>query len=98
MWLALASFLGAGATILALLSRWAQVRRLDRGYLPRFLLVQGLAINAALLGVGTWTVAQFGVLERLGPALLTGAYGGLFFFYSLSNIDWTIKKFHDEPR
>jgi hypothetical protein len=23
-------------------------------------------------------------------------YGVLFFFYSLSNVDWTVKKFHAE--
>lgn len=98
MWLALASLLGVVATVAALLARWAVVRRLDQGYLGRFALVQGVAINAALLAVCAWTAVQFGLVDRLGSPMLAVVYGLAFFGYSLSNIDWTIKKFHDEPR
>jgi hypothetical protein len=98
MWLALASLLGVLASGLALVARWAVVRGIGPGYMGRFLLVQGGAINAALLSVCAWTSVQFGLLDRLGAGTLVCAYGALFFVYSLSNIDWTIKKFHDASR
>ena len=86
---------GVLATFAALVVRRPLVAQLGEGYAWRFLLVQALAINGVLYLVVqatmTWMDLRGGALDFWLPL----PYGMLFFFYSLSNIDWTARKFHD---
>lgn len=92
---ALALLLGVVATLAALRVRRGFVATLGPGYAGRYLLVQGLAINAAL-----WFVVQaaagWSQVHVVDAYWLPVAYGAVFFAYSLSNIDWTAKKFHSD--
>ena len=89
---ALGVLAGFVACVAAIAVRRPLVARLGSGYTGRFLLVQGLAINAVLYyvvqGMMGWSGVQAG---WWAPP----AYGLLFFLYSMSNIDWTARKFHD---
>ena len=90
----LAWLLGVVATLAALRVRRGFVATLGPGYAGRYLLVQGGAINAAL-----WFVVQaaagWSQILVVDAYWLPLVYGAIFFGYSLSNIDWTAKKFHD---
>ena len=86
---------GVLATLAALVVRRPLVHQLGEGYVRRFLAVQGLAINVVFFLVVRATADW---VELRGAALHVGlpvAYGLLYFVYSLSNIDWTARKFHD---
>lgn len=87
---ALASLMAAGALVF----RWRAVRGLGTQYIGRFWVVQGLFINAALLAVWQWTSQTSGLIAEVSAVWLNLAYVFVFFFYSIANIDWTIKKFH----
>lgn len=93
---ALSFLVGLLAVAVALGLRRPLAAHLGRGWLVRFLAVQAGLINAVLLVI----VLQIAhTLGWEGPVALWAVplgYGVLFFFYSLSNIDWTAKKFHSE--
>lgn len=92
----LALALGVIATVAALRVRRQLLPGLGEGYVPRFLLVQGVAINVALWLVVQWAANWSEFPHSLGADLgLVLAYGLVFFGYSISNVDWTAKKFHD---
>lgn len=92
--LAIAFALASLAAALALVFRWPAVRGLGSSYLGRFWVVQGIFINAALLAVWHWTSYSMGLASEISALWLYAAYVFVFFFYSVANIDWTIKKFH----
>ncbi len=87
-------FLGFLATVAALVVRWPVIRVLGSAYFARFLAVQAVAINLVLFGVVAWAAGNFGWSAVLfgwaGPPL----YGLVFFAYSLTNIDFTARKYH----
>jgi hypothetical protein len=83
------------ATLAALAVRRPLVATLGAGYTGRFLLVQAIAINAVLYYVVRSAAAWVELPGGAGNPWLPVAYGLLFFLYSLSNIDWTARKFHD---
>lgn len=89
---ALSVLAGLVACVAAIAVRRPLVARLGAGYTGRFLLVQGLAINGALYYVVQGMAGWSGIQATWWLPL---AYGPLFFLYSLSNIDWTARKFHD---
>lgn len=88
---ALSVLAGLVACVAAIVVRRPLVARLGPGYTGRFLAVQGLAINGVLFYVVQAMAGWSGARTWWLPP----AYGLLFFVYSLSNIDWTAKKFHD---
>jgi hypothetical protein len=83
--------LGVGAAIAALMLKRTLVRPLGPGYWLRFLAVQAGVINVLFWALLQAIAKQSGWENRWAWLV---AYVVLFFFYSLSNIDWTIKKFH----
>lgn len=86
---------GVLATLAALVVRRPLVRQLGEGYARRFLAVQAVAINVVFFLVvratADWVQLE-GAARDFGLPI---GYGLLFFVYSLSNIDWTARKFHD---
>lgn len=88
--------LGLVAVFAAIKRRAALVRPLGSGWYVRFLVVQAGLINALLLAVILVVAKQLGWTGPVAEWLVPLGYGVLFFFYSLSNVDWTVKKFHSE--
>lgn len=86
---------GVLATLAALAVRRPLVGQLGAGYTGRFLAVQAIAINLALFFVVQATVGWLGLAGGAADYWLPAAYGLMFFGYSMSNIDWTARKFHD---
>ncbi len=86
---------GVLATLAALAMRRPLVARLGPGYAGRFLATQAIAINLALFFVVQATAGWLGLSGGATDQWLPVAYGLLFFMYSMSNIDWTARKFHD---
>jgi hypothetical protein len=94
--LALAFIVGLLAVFGAIGVRRPLTARLGRSWLVRFLAVQAGLINAVLLAIVMQIAKQLGWQGPVALWLVPVGYGVLFFFYSLSNIDWTAKKFHAE--
>lgn len=90
----LALLLGVVATLVALRVRRPLVASLGPGYAGRYLLIQGLAINGALWYIVA-AAAGWSQIVVADAYWMIPAYGAVYFLYSLSNIDWTAKKFHD---
>ncbi|MFP5503631.1 MAG: hypothetical protein ACLGIN_14165 [Candidatus Sericytochromatia bacterium] len=86
--------IGIVAALAATVLRPAIVRRLGTGWLIRYMGIQAGLINAALVALVLALGRDWA--QGAGLVLLPVAYGLGFFFYSLSNIDWTVKKFHTE--
>lgn len=86
---------GVFATLAALAVRRPLVGQLGRGFAGRFLAVQAIAINLALYLVVQATAGWLGLRGGAADNWLPVAYGLMFFIYSMSNIDWTARKFHD---
>ena len=86
--------IGIVAALAATLLRPALVRRLGTGWLFRYMAIQAGLINVALAALVLALGRDWG--QGAGAVLLPLAYGLGFFFYSLSNIDWMVKKFHTE--
>lgn len=87
--------------LLGLLAVWAALRvrrvlaaELGRDWLIRFWVVTGGPINVVLLAVVLGIANHHGWTSGAAFVVLPLAYGVLFYFFSLSNIDWTAKKFH----
>jgi hypothetical protein len=93
---ALAFLSGLLAVFVALRARGPLAARLGRPWLMRFLAVQAGLINAVLLAIVLQIANQLGWQGPVALWAVPLGYGVLFFFYSLSNIDWTAKKFHSE--
>ncbi len=72
--------------------------QLGREWRVRFLVVQGGLINACLFGVWRYLAGNLGFDGPEAVWLVSLAYGPLFTLYSLSNIDWTARKFHGVDR
>ena len=85
--------IGMMAVVVALRVRRDLAARLGREWRLRFLAVQGGLINVTLFVVWRYLAAS---LAGDGATLwfASALYGPVFFFYSLSNIDWTARKFH----
>jgi hypothetical protein len=84
--------LGFIAVMAAMRVRRELAGALGREWRVRFLLVQGVLINVALFATVCYLIGKdVSVLEQWLATLL---YGPVFYFYSLSNINWTAKKFH----
>jgi hypothetical protein len=96
MTIALGFILGLVAVFAAIKRRSALVRPLGPGWFVRFLVVQAGLINALLLAIIMVVAQQLGWTGPTAAWLVPVGYGVLFFFYSLSNVDWTVKKFHAE--
>ncbi|MEB3283985.1 MAG: hypothetical protein VKN33_01695 [Candidatus Sericytochromatia bacterium] len=79
---------------LALVYRWQVVRDLGPSYVGRYWLVQGLFINATLLAVWHWVTHTMQLTSDVSAVVLNVAYVVIFYFYSVANVDWTLKKFH----
>jgi hypothetical protein len=89
--------------LLGILAVWAALRvrktlaaGLGRDWLIRFWVVTAGPINVVLLAVVLAIANNHGWTTGVGAFVLPLLYGVLFFFFSLSNIDWTAKKFHPE--
>jgi hypothetical protein len=84
---------GLIAVVVAMRMRRDLAARLGQAWRIRFLAVQGGLINITLFMVWRYVA---GNLDLEGGELWAAslAYGPVFFFYSLSNIDWTARKFH----
>jgi hypothetical protein len=93
---ALSLLIGLLAVFAAIRVRGPLVAQLGRGWLIRFLVVQGGLINAVLLWVVLSTLKGFSWSTGAAAWGIPLGYGALFYVYSLSNIDWTAKKFHSE--
>ena len=96
----LSGILGLGfglvAVLVAMRVRRDLSARLGSAWRVRFLLVQGVLINLALFFVWRWVAANLGWGEGTAVWIVSLAYAPTFFVYSLSNIDWTARKFHCE--
>jgi hypothetical protein len=88
--------LGCVASLLALKTRAALIAPLGSNYVRRFAIIQAGVINALLFV----TIYQLSQYQGWGGAnlnwVMPGLYGCLFYAYSVSNVDWTIAKFHAE--
>lgn len=87
--------------LLGILAVWAALRvrktlaaELGRDWLVRFWIVTAGPINVVLLAVVLGIANHHGWTGGTAAFVLPIVYGVLFFFFSLSNIDWTAKKFH----
>jgi hypothetical protein len=94
--MALAFTTGLLAVFAALAVRRPLTAQLGRGWLIRFLVVQAGLINAVLLAIVLYIGKQLGWTGGTAFWAVPLGYAVLFFFYSLSNLDWTAKKFHTE--
>lgn len=86
--------LGLLAVVVAMRVRRDLAARLGREWRLRFMAVQGVPINLALFAVWHYLAANLGWWDGQHVWWLALAYTPVFFFYSLSNIDWTARKFH----
>lgn len=87
--------LGGVATLASLLRRWVLVRHLGKAWWLRFALVQGLAVNALMAYTYLSVAEHLGwVAQGHGLWALPLGYGLGFFALSLSNADWSARKFH----
>ena len=93
---ALGFIFGLVAVFAAIKRRTALVGPLGPGWSVRFLVVQAGLINAVLLALVLTIAGQLGWTGPAAVWLVPLGYAVGFFFYSLSNIDWTVKKFHAE--
>ncbi|MDB5100904.1 MAG: hypothetical protein JWM80_5325 [Cyanobacteria bacterium RYN_339] len=87
-----AILLGFIAVMAAMRARRDMAATLGREWRMRFLLVQGLLINVALFATICLVIGKGASASEQWLAVLV--YGPLFYGYSLSNINWTAKKFH----
>ena len=96
MTIALGFVFGVLAVFAAIRSKAAAVRPLGASFFGRFLAIQAGLINAVLLAIVLQIAKQLAWQGPVAVWAVPVGYGVLFFFYSLSNIDWTVKKFHSE--
>ena len=98
LWVGVVSLLvGALAALAAIAMRRALAAALGRGWLVRYMVIQALVINGVLLALTLWMAQAMGFFANAAGWAFVGLYGLMFFFYSVSNIDWTAKKFHTRP-
>jgi hypothetical protein len=86
--------LGLVAVVAAMRVRRDLASGLGRDWRVRFFLVQGVLINGTLFAVIRYVSHNLGWTDPASLWLVSGLYGLLFFGYSLSNVDWTARKFH----
>lgn len=86
--------LGLVAVVAAMRVRRDLASGLGREWRVRFLLVQGVLINGTLFAVIRYISHNLGWTDATSLWLVSALYGPLFFGYSLSNVDWTARKFH----
>lgn len=86
--------------LLGLVAVWAALRvrrtlaaELGRDWLIRFWVVTGGPINVVLLAVVLAIANNHGWTTGAGRFVLPLVYGVVFYFFTLSNIEWTAKKF-----
>jgi hypothetical protein len=85
--------IGLMTVVVAMRMRRDLAARLGRDWRLRFLAVQGGLINVTLFVVWRYIAQNLG-MEGRDLWIASIVYGPVFFFYSLSNIDWTARKFH----
>lgn len=88
--------LGVLAVLGAVRVKGPLAERLGRSWRVRFCLMQGGVINAFVLYVVSAVAKANGWTSGGANWAVPAGYAVLFFFYSLSNIDWTARKFHPE--
>ncbi|MNS59654.1 hypothetical protein D3C72_926160 [compost metagenome] len=88
--------LGLVAVFAAIKRRKALVEPLGPGWFVRFLAIQAGLINGALLALILVIAQQLAWTGPTAAWLVPIGYAVGFYFYSLSNIDWTVKKFHSQ--
>lgn len=86
--------IGFIAVVVAMRLRRDLAAQLGREWRIRFLAVQGVLINAALFAVWEYVASNLGWTQGSQVWGVAIAYGPVFLGYSLSNIDWTARKFH----
>lgn len=88
--------LGLVAVFAAIKRRKALVEPLGPGWFVRFLAIQGGLINGVLLALILVIAQQLAWTGPTAAWLVPIGYALGFYVYSLSNIDWTVKKFHSQ--
>lgn len=94
LWALAALGVAAAAVVFALRVRQPLIAPLGSPYRMRFFAVQAGPINVILFGVIWATAGRLGWADALGSVLGVFAYGVVFYLYSVSNVDWTLRKFH----
>lgn len=86
--------IGLMAVLVAMRLRRDLAAQLGRDWRLRFLAVQGILINLCLFAVWRWVADNLGYSDDTSLWAVSCIYGPVFLVYSLSNIDWTARKFH----